>query len=217
AVLKKGLKNESVNGPKPRAPTIRGQLPGLSRPLEEVREDIVAHKKSLIVIGIPEKESQGKEEKDPDVVALDQLFADCGSSADFEYDYERLGRKRHDGSARVLKVDFDSVAQVNSILAGKRNLKGKEEWAKVRIRRSLPLAERQALRLCFCRAAQLMAVREKRETKKRTLSTLCCPTCPFLESISAMEIRLTGFGLIRSWRNNCFKCALHRCFDFHRS
>ncbi|MCP4488571.1 MAG: hypothetical protein GY820_14855, partial [Gammaproteobacteria bacterium] len=131
AVLKKGLKNESVNGPKPRAPTIRGQLPGLSRPLEEVREDVVAHKKSLIVIGMPEKESQGKEEKDPDVVTLDQLFVDCGSSADFEYDYERLGRKRHDGSGRVLKVDFDSVAQVNSILAGKRNLKGKEEWAKV--------------------------------------------------------------------------------------
>ncbi|MCP4489483.1 MAG: hypothetical protein GY820_19540 [Gammaproteobacteria bacterium] len=34
--------------------------------------------------------------------------------------------------------------------------------AKVRIRRSLPLAERQALRLCFCRAAQLNAERKGR-------------------------------------------------------
>ncbi|MCP4486053.1 MAG: hypothetical protein GY820_01840 [Gammaproteobacteria bacterium] len=166
AVLKNGLKNETVSGPKPKAPTIQGQLPGLSRPMEEVREDVAAHKKSLIVIGLPEKEWENKDEKDPDVIALDNLFADCGSPADFEYDYERLGRKRRDGSTRVLKVDFDSVARVNSILAGKRNLKGKEQWAKVRIRRSLPLAERQALRLCFCRAAQLMASRKERNEEE---------------------------------------------------
>ncbi len=42
-VLKNGLKNETVSGPKPKAPTIQGQLPGLSRPMEEVREDVAAH------------------------------------------------------------------------------------------------------------------------------------------------------------------------------
>ncbi len=164
--MKNGLKGLPVNGPKPKAPTIHGQLPGISRPLEEVKEDVAAHKKSLIVIGIPEKAVKEEDaytyERDPDVIALKQLFADCGF-ADSTFAYlERLGRKRSDGSARVIKVDFESAARVNSILEGKRGLKGKEQWAKVRIRRSLPLAERQALRLCFCRAAQLNAERKGR-------------------------------------------------------
>ncbi|MCP4493221.1 MAG: hypothetical protein GY820_38855 [Gammaproteobacteria bacterium] len=57
AVLKNGLKGQqTVNAcPKPKAPTIQGQLPVcISRPLEEVKEDVAAHKKSLIIIGIPE-------------------------------------------------------------------------------------------------------------------------------------------------------------------
>ncbi|MCP4503684.1 MAG: hypothetical protein GY822_27465, partial [Deltaproteobacteria bacterium] len=164
AVLKNGLKGQTVNGPKPKAPTIQGQMPGIIRPLEEVKEDVSAHKKSLIIIGIPEREMKEEDaytyERDPDVIALKQLFADCGfADSTFEY-LGRLGRKRSDGSATVLKVDFESAAPVNSILVGKRGFKGKEQWAKVRIRQSLPLAERQPLWLCFCRAAQLNAERK---------------------------------------------------------
>ncbi|MCP4486834.1 MAG: hypothetical protein GY820_05875 [Gammaproteobacteria bacterium] len=112
AVLKNGLK--TVNAcPKPKAPTIQGQLPGICRPLQEVKEDVAAHKKSLIIIGIPEIEMKEDDYDDPDVIALKQLFADCGfANPSFPY-LERLGRKRSDGSARVIKVDFESARRVS--------------------------------------------------------------------------------------------------------
>ncbi len=69
AVLKSGLRNETVGGPKcQRRPQFRAAAAGSqSSPGRDVREDVAAHKKSLIVIGMPEKENENNDEKDPDL------------------------------------------------------------------------------------------------------------------------------------------------------
>ncbi len=157
AVLKGGLPSQT---PATRIdpPTFAAQFPllGSQTGVPPQGEDGTLHKKSLIIAGLPESQSDHEQSKSEDLAAVLSLMKDCRVEPEV-VEVIRLGRNAPPGDARprFLKVVLSSDTAVASVLSNKGNLRGKENWNGVSIRRSLTKTQQQEQRICFIRAAQL--------------------------------------------------------------
>ncbi|MCP4491463.1 MAG: hypothetical protein GY820_29735, partial [Gammaproteobacteria bacterium] len=153
SVLKKGIKENSavkVIPPSFAWPNLGRSSGGSSAEDEEA----AAHKKSLVFFGLPEAAASANS-KGVDVPVVKELLQACGVDYEIKETF-RMGRPDPNLSRpRLLKVVLSSSAEVVAVLQGKKNLKGKEKWDRVRIRRSLCKSDRALLSLCQARASQL--------------------------------------------------------------
>ncbi|MCP4476078.1 MAG: hypothetical protein GY821_16270 [Gammaproteobacteria bacterium] len=126
-------------------------------------EEAAAHKKSLVVFGLPEGATSGGNSKGADAPVVKELLQACGVNYEVKETF-RMGRPDPNRSRpRLLKVVLSSSAEVVAVLSGKKNLKGKEKWDRVRIRRSLSKSDRALLSLCQARSSQLNSSKLERK------------------------------------------------------
>ncbi|MCP4492584.1 MAG: hypothetical protein GY820_35550 [Gammaproteobacteria bacterium] len=147
-----------------------------------------------------ESGAQTREEgKKADQAAVKGLLSDCGIDPSIEIrDIFRLGRFSKDQPRpRLLKVVFTSESEVAAILSKKVNLKGKEKWNGVRIRRSMTKSERVHLSLCFARSQQLNSTRSDRNESPENVFYFVRPN----ESYPRV-LKKQGDSVLWSWRDS---------------
>ncbi|MCP4492176.1 MAG: hypothetical protein GY820_33440 [Gammaproteobacteria bacterium] len=132
-----------------------------------------------------------------DLAAVKELLSDCG--VDFvPVECFRLGRLIPNQSRpRLLKVVFGAESEVVTILSRKVNLKGKEKWNSVRIRRSLIKCDRVHLSLCLARAQQLNFTRKDRNESTGDVFYFVRPN-----DLNPRVLKKQGDRVVWSWRDS---------------
>ncbi|MCP4491906.1 MAG: hypothetical protein GY820_32070 [Gammaproteobacteria bacterium] len=156
------------------------------------------HKKSIIIVGVSESGEQLRDSaKAADLAVVKELLSDCG--VDFVADEcFRLGRLLPNQSRpRLLKVVFGAESEVVTILSRKVNLKGKEKWNSVRIRRSMIKSERVHLSLCLARAQQLNSTRKDRNESHVEVVYFVRPN-----DLNPRVFKKQGDAVVWSWRDS---------------